>query len=276
MLCKLPRYRESDVLFCSSRTYLRVWPFCSRRFFTAKLPRRQFRHGKYPLENLSLLVDVCIYVHVESAPKLNDFTPVMDARKGREGFLTRQDLRQVACGSCSRGVQRIEEYLAGSHVTGRRRDRRACLCQDVRHGINGSDGGPPAPMRQALFRRKGDEARNYGFAFIGSRPEEGPYLPRMGEGRRVFSGLLGIMPGILEHMLSASCSLGKETSTKVIDCLIIPKNMRMALLFAFRSHRSNNCAREECERRKSIVINSFPLDRRKRRLEYTGKRIRTQ
>jgi len=45
--------------------------------------------------------------------------------------------------------------------------------------------GLGGPGREALFRRKGDEARNYGFAFIGGRPE-GPYLPRMGRARGVW------------------------------------------------------------------------------------------
>lgn len=78
-------------------------------------------------------------------------------------------IRQVVCGPCTVAEHKGIGYLAGRHVTGRRRRRRVCPYQGVPHGINGRHGG----IRKALFRRKGDEARNYGSAFIGV--DEGPY-----------------------------------------------------------------------------------------------------
>jgi len=108
------------------------------------------------------------------ASKLNDlFLRYMEP--GTKCLTTR--IRQVACGPCTVAEYKRIGYLAGSHVMGRRRKRRACPYQDVRHGINGRLGG----LREALFRRKGDEARNYGFTFIGV--DEGPYHPANGVGR---------------------------------------------------------------------------------------------
>lgn len=75
-------------------------------------------------------------------------------------------------------------------------------------------------LRKALFRRKGDEARNYGFAFI--EVDEGPYLPRTGEwggeGRLVYWGLrrgywnICFLPYVRGKL-----------SMKAIDCLIVRK-----------------------------------------------------
>lgn len=98
----------SDVLFCNARA---AFPFTAADF------SRQNCVGNFDTENIVGIARARssrTYVNVEIAPKLNDFTPVMDARSA---LLDR--IRQVACGSCTvRGVQRIEEYLAGSHVTG--------------------------------------------------------------------------------------------------------------------------------------------------------------
>lgn len=108
-------------------------------------------------------------------------------------------------------------------ITWRRRKRHTCPCQGVRRGINGRLGG----LRKALFRRKGDEARNYDFAFIGV--VKGTVTPRtVGERGRRASGLLGITAGILEHMLSALCS--REALDESYRLLDRPENMRMALL----------------------------------------------
>jgi len=105
--------------------------------------------------------------------KLNDlFLRYMEL--GTKCLTTR--IRQVVCGPCTVAEYKRIGYLAECHVMGRRRKRRACPYQDVRHGINGRLGG----LREALFRRKGDEARNYGFAFIGV--DEGPYHPANGWG----------------------------------------------------------------------------------------------
>lgn len=124
-------------------------------------------------------------------------------------------IRQVAYGPCTIAEYKGIEYLAENHVTGRRRKRHTCPCQGVRCGINGQLGG----LRKALFRRKGDEARNYGFAFIGV--DKGTVTPRtVGERGRRASGLLGITAGILEHMLSALCG---KPSMKAINCLIVRK-----------------------------------------------------
>lgn len=79
------------------------------------------------------------------------------------------------------------------------------------------------------------------------------------EGRRA-SGLLGIMPGILEHMLSASCS--REDLDESYRLLDHPEKYENGFIVRVSSHRSNNCARGECVRereRKSIVINLSPL-----------------
>lgn len=111
-------------------------------------------------------------------------------------------------------------YLAGRRVMGCRRKRRACPYQSVRHGINGQLGG----LRKALFRRKGGQARNYGFAFIGV--DEGSYHSS-GWGREA-SSLLGITTRILEHMLSALRS--RKAFGESYRLLDRPENTGIALL----------------------------------------------
>lgn len=59
-----------------------------------------------------------------------------------------------------------------------------------------------------------------------SRVDEGPYLWEGGRGGGKASALLGIIPGILEHVLSALESSRSE-SYRLLDR---PENMRMALL----------------------------------------------
>lgn len=64
------------------------------------------------------------------------------------------------------------------------------------------------------------------------------------EGRGA-SGLLGIIPGILEHMLSASCS--REDLDESYRLLDHPEKYENGFIVRVPSYRSNNCARGECE-----------------------------
>lgn len=121
-------------------------------------------------------------------------------------------IRQVACGPCTISEYK-GRYLAGSHVIGCRRKRRACPYQGVRHGINGQHGG----LRKALFRRKGGQARNYGFAFIGV--DEGPYHSVDGDERRLV--YWGLRRGYW-NICFLPYVRGK-LSVKAIDCLIVRK-----------------------------------------------------
>lgn len=133
------------MLFCDPRIFVR-----SRRFFISTISTN---HGK---------ISRCTRTLVLSAKRRNEMVYSRDG-PGTRGVLPAESGKLPVSLVPSRSTK------AGSHVAGRRRKRRACPYQGVRHGINGQHGG----LRKALFRRKGDEARNYGFAFI--EVDEGPY-----------------------------------------------------------------------------------------------------
>lgn len=132
-------------------------------------------------------------------------------------------IRQVAYGPCTIAEYKDIEYLAENHVTGRKRKRHTCSCQGVRCGINGRLGG----LRKALFRRKGDEARNYGFAFIGVHRGQGDRNAAYGGGEGAkgvwFIGDYGGDIGTYAFCLT------REALDESYQ-LDHPENMRMALL----------------------------------------------
>lgn len=144
-------------------------------------------------------------------PKLYDLSPrwaVRDVKRPYDG------IRQVAGEPCTTAEYKGSSTWPGvtwrdAEETSVRVPARAFVTE-----LMADSGG----LRKALFRWKGDEARNYGFAFIGGR--RGTVSPGRveGEGRLVYWGLCRGYWNI--------CFLpyvSGKPSVKVIDCLIVQK-----------------------------------------------------